>query len=131
MSSVPSPIPPTLKRKLPSTDDGPVPKKSTPGLDDLLEARGQHNKKIIKEIGQIVEEREIQQKATIVLGDFTGDLGYLGNQEKNMNGKLINKMIQEEGLILLNIDSRCEGTYTWQRGEQKSAIDLIMVNQCG
>ena len=39
-------------------------------------------------------------------------------------------MIQED-LILLNIDSRCEGTYTWQRGEQKSAIDLIMVNQCG
>ena len=48
-----------------------------------------------------------------------------------MNGKLINKMIQEEDLILLNIDSRCKGTYTWQRGEQKSAIDLIMVNQCG
>ena len=89
----------------------------------------EHNKKIIEEIGQIVEEKEIQQKATIVLGDFNGHLGYLGNQEENMNGKLINKMIQD--LILLNIDSRCKGTYTWQRGEQKSAIDLIMVNQCG
>ena len=89
----------------------------------------EHNKKIIEEIGQIVEEKEIQQKATIVLGDFNGHLGYLGNQEENMNGKLINKMIQED-LILLNIDSRCKGTYTWQR-EQKSAIDLIMVNQCG
>ena len=53
-------------------------------------------------------------------------------KHRNMkNGKLINKMIQEEDLILLNIDSRCKGTYTWQRGEQKSAIDLIMVNQCG
>ena len=40
-------------------------------------------------------------------------------------------MIQDENLILLNFDSRCKGTYTWQRGEQKSAIDLIMVNQCG
>ena len=89
-----------------------------------------HNKKIIEEIGQIVKEKEIQQKAKIVLGDFNGHLGYLGNQEENMNGKLINKMIQED-LILLNIDSRCKGTYTWQRGEQKSAIDLIMVNQCG
>ena len=77
----------------------------------------EHNKKIIEEIGQIVEETEIQQKATIVLGDFNGHLGYLGNQEENMNGKLINKMIQED-LILLNIDSRCKGTYTWQR-EQK------------
>ena len=67
-----------------------------------------HNKKIIEEIGQILEEREIQQKATIILGDFNGHLGYLGNQEKNMNGKLINKMIQGEDLILLNIDSRCK-----------------------
>ena len=83
----------------------------------------EHKKKIIEEIGQIVEEKEIQQKATIVLGDFNGHLGYLGNQEENMNGKLINKMIQEEDLILLNIDSRCKGTYTWQRLEQKSAID--------
>ena len=52
-----------------------------------------HNKKIIEEIGQILEEIEMQQKATIVLGDFNGHLGYLGNQEENMNGKLINKMI--------------------------------------
>ena len=35
----------------------------------------EYNKKIIKEIGQILEGREIQQKATIVLGDFNGHLG--------------------------------------------------------
>ena len=99
------------------------------GIDN--ETKEHNKKKIIEEIGQIVEEKEIQQKATIVLGDFNGHQGYLGNQEENMNGKLINKMMQEEDLILLNIDSRCKGTYTWQRGEQKSAIDLIMVNQCG
>ena len=40
LSSIPSPIPPTQKRKLSSTDTGPVPKKSTPGLGDPLEARG-------------------------------------------------------------------------------------------
>ena len=90
----------------------------------------EHNKKIIEEIEQIFEEREIKQKATIVLEDFNGHLGYLGNQEENIT-ITINKMIQEEDLILLNIDRRCKGTYTWQRGEQKSAIDLIMVNQCG
>ena len=39
----------------------------------------EHNKKIIEEKGQIVEEKEIQQKATIVLGDFNGHLGYLRN----------------------------------------------------
>ena len=36
-----------------------------------------HNKKIIEEIGQILEEREIQLKATIILGYFNGHLGYL------------------------------------------------------
>ena len=51
---------------------------------------------------------------------------YLGNQEENMNSKLTNKMIQEDNMILLNIDSRCKGTYTWQREEQKSAIHLII-----
>ena len=50
-----------------------------------------HNNKIIEEIGQIFKKREIQQKATIVLGDFNGHLGYLGNQEENMNGNIIKK----------------------------------------
>ena len=72
----------------------------------------EHNKKIIEEIGQILEQREIQQKATIVLVDFNGHVEYLGNQEEKMNGKLINKMIQGEDLILLINDSRCKGTYT-------------------
>ena len=27
-------------------------------------------------------------------------------------------MIQEEDLILLNIDTRCKGTYTWQRSRR-------------
>ena len=46
LTSVPSPIPPTQKRKLPSTDAGPFPKMSSPGLGhicylgDLLRARG-------------------------------------------------------------------------------------------
>ena len=47
-----------------------------------------------------------------------------------MNGEIINKMLQEEDMIILNIDNRCKGTYTWQKVQQKSAIDLIMVNQC-
>ena len=80
----------------------------------------EHNKKIIEEIGQILEQREIQQKATIVLGDFNGHVGYLGNQEEKMNGKLINKMIQEEDLILLINDSRCKGTlYLTKRRTKK------------
>ena len=39
LSSVSSPIAPTQKRKFPSPDAGPVPKMSSPGLGDVLEAR--------------------------------------------------------------------------------------------
>ena len=46
----------------------------------------EHNEKIIEEIVQILEEREIQQKAAIELGDFNVHLWYLGNQEVNTNG---------------------------------------------
>ena len=38
---------------------------------------------------------------------------YQTHQNK-INNIIINKMIQEKDLILLNIDSRCKGTYTWQ-----------------
>ena len=31
-------------------------------------------------------------------------------------------------MILLNIDDRCTGTYTWSRGGSKSVIDLVIVN---
>ena len=51
---------------------------------------------------------------------------------ENMIGKIVDKMIGKEDLILLNIDDRCKGTcYTWERGEQKSARDLAKVNNKG
>ena len=32
-------------------------------------------------------------------------------------------------MIHLNCDQNCEGVYAWERREQKSAIDLVMVNE--
>ena len=51
----------------------------------------EHNKKMIEEIGQIVEEKEIQQKTTIVLGDFNGHLGYLGRKPRREHEWQTNK----------------------------------------
>ena len=34
-------------------------------------------------------------------------------------------------LILLNGDQKCEGEITRKQGEQKSAIDFVLVNQAG
>lgn len=62
----------------------------------------------------------------ITCGDFNAHLGYLGHQTENENGKLVNQFIEESGLILMNLDDKCSGTYTWERGEWKSAIDLVL-----
>ena len=39
------------------------------------------------------------------------------------------KWIEEDGLTLLNLDEKCEGVYTWSRGDQKSVIDYALVNR--
>ena len=32
-------------------------------------------------------------------------------------------------VVLMNADDKCEGVYTWKRGNQRSAIDFILVNE--
>ena len=39
------------------------------------------------------------------------------------------EFINGNNLILLNSDEKCQGTYTWVRGNQKSAIYLVIVNE--
>ena len=88
-----------------------------------------YNKKLRCEIEFHVKKGEAKESNIIILGDFNGHLGYLGYQEENRNGKIINEMIENNDLILLNIDIECEGVYTWERGSVRSAIDLAIVNK--
>ena len=37
--------------------------------------------------------------------------------------------LEEYNLVLLNADPNCSGETTWSRGEQKSSIDFLIVNQ--
>ena len=75
----------------------------------------------IEELGQNI--------GIIVLGDFNGHLGYLGDQMENSTGKLVNEMLEKGNLNLFNLDDRCRGVYTWQRGTSRSVIDLVLVNE--
>ena len=88
----------------------------------------QGNREIMRECGAIVGA-VVEGEGVLVLGDFNGHLGYLGYQEENKNGKIVNNFIDRHDLILLNCDERCEGTFTWERGEQRSAIDFVMANE--
>ena len=38
------------------------------------------------------------------------------HQEENQNGKVINDFLERNDVVLLNIDERCEGVYSWERG---------------
>lgn len=89
----------------------------------------EHNKNVLEHISRKAEEAERKEEMYITCGDFNAHLGYLGDQDENENGRLVNLFIEESGLILMNIDEKCTGTYTWERGEWKSAIDLVLTNE--
>ena len=61
------------------------------------------------------------------MGDFNGHINGLGYQKQDRNGDMILEWINNNNMVLLNLDDKCEGNITWQRNEQKSVIDYIIV----
>ena len=75
-------------------------------------------------LGRIPED-----KALVVLGDFNGHVGFLGEQELNRNGVLMLDFMQKWNLVMLNVDERCRGKYTRVQGNERSVIDYYLVNE--
>ena len=96
----------------------------------LSVVRGDEEKKtngdIKKEIRKQIEECE-DEELIFLLEDFNGHIGILGDQQINHNRKLLMDITTESNLILLNSTDKCDGTYTWSRGDQKSVIDFVIV----
>ena len=97
-------------------------------VDKKKEGSGaDRNKKIRAKI-----EREIKENLSenlIVLGDFNAHLERLDGRKTDENGRMVQDWMDTYGLILLNGDEKCTGTYTWMRGDSKTAIDMVMVNR--
>ena len=89
------------------------------------------NKKMKSEIEKMIEARNENEEPLIVMGDFNGHIGLIGMQKENDNGKMVLEWMNDHNMALLNLDDKCKGQYTWQRGEQRSAIDFVMVNGKG
>ena len=87
------------------------------------------NRVLIENMQTIIDRADGEK--ILILGDFNCHLGYLGYQEENQNGRLVQRFVEDNGLVLLNADDRCTGEYTWERGMQRSAIDLAITNQEG
>ena len=63
------------------------------------------------------------------MGDFNAHLERLDGRKTDENGRMVLEWIDSWDLILLNGDEKCKGTYTWIRGNSKTAIDMVMVNR--
>ena len=85
------------------------------------------NRKIRKDIEKIIENNE--QEGLIILGDFNGHLRMIDGKRDDENGKMILDWGEQYGLITLNLEEKCEGTYTRIAKEQKTTIDYILVNR--
>ena len=91
----------------------------------------ERNRKMKKEVEQIIVQAKEEQEAVMILGDFNGHIDGLGNQREDDSGRMVLEWVNEHSLILLNMDERCKGLLTWQRKEQASVIDFVMVNDRG
>lgn len=85
------------------------------------------NKKLRKEIESKIEKND--KEGLIIAGDFNGHLKAIDGREDDVNGRMLIEWVEEQGLIMLNLDDKCEGTYTRIRGAQKTTVDYIMVNR--
>ena len=56
----------------------------------------------------------------MVLGDFNGHISHLGQNKTSKNGKLLTEFINQNNMILLNKETICKGTITWQQGRKKA-----------
>ena len=85
------------------------------------------NKRIKRDIQRIIENNE--QEGLIIAGDFNGHLRMIDGRKDDENGKMIIGWGEEYGLITLNLEEKCEGTYTRIVKEQKTTVDYILVNK--
>ena len=63
-----------------------------------------------------------------ILGDLNAHLGIIGDQDVHYNARIVLDMMTQDNMIFLNDTEKCKGIYTWERGDQKGAIDFILVN---
>ena len=85
---------------------------------------------ILVEMNNLSEEIERFQMEgeVIIFMDGNGKIGLLG-EEKSRNGKLLDEVFENHGLVVMNRSERCVGKITRQcttNKEEKSAIDFVV-----
>ena len=87
----------------------------------------ERNLQIKEKVENILKEKE--ENPVLLLGDFNGHVGFLGEQKLDINGKIILEWLDKYDLTMLNDVCECEGTYTWSVNNLKSVIDYMFINK--
>ena len=85
------------------------------------------NDKIKREVLDILEDMGMDDNV-MVLGDFNGHLGIIGEQQLDKNGKYVFDLMEKYNLVLMNGDDRCQGVTTREECGNKSSIDFVLCN---
>ena len=76
--------------------------------------------------GKYPPQTHYENEKILITGDTNGHIGIL-NEQINRNGNLLLQFTQNHNLNILNITNAI-GQVTWQRGNQKAAIDYVIIN---
>ena len=87
----------------------------------------QRDSLIRKECEKLIQNCTDSEKL-IVLGDFNGHIGFIGQQKIDRKGEMVIDWMNDFNLILINGNERCVGHHTWSRENQKSTIDFALMN---
>ena len=86
----------------------------------------ENNKKIKSDIEDMIKNNKME--GLLILGDFNGHLEKLDGRKDDINGRTALDWSTNFDLVLMNSDKKCEGTITREKGEQKTAIDMVLIN---
>ena len=86
----------------------------------------ERNRDLQRELECKIESNE--DRALLVMGDFNGHVGFLGDQREDRNGKFVMNLVNSSNMVMLNCDDKCKGMYTWGKRGQRSVIDYVLAN---
>ena len=87
----------------------------------------ENNKEIKRNIESMIKNNK--KECLMIIGDFNGHLEDLDGRKDDKNGKMVKEWINEYDLMLMNGDEKCEGTFTREQGDNRTAIDMVMMNR--
>ena len=89
------------------------------------------NKLLFEKVVRDIVELKGQGKEILLMGDFNGHIGKagIGGNRADKRGKLLKEAWDKWGLILVNRSEKCQGRWTRMRGESKSEIDFVLIEE--